>query len=92
MKLTFLGTKGDINESSSDHKEHSSLFIEQGETKLLIDYGESFKDSGLLQKLKPTYVLLTHAHEDHAFGLDDEKLKDLDVWMLPAVWETLKPA
>jgi len=89
MELTFLGTRGEIREKSDDHKMHSSLLVTQGETKLLIDYGETFRKSGVLQRIKPTYVLLTHAHPDHAFGLKDVDLLGLDVWMISAVWETL---
>ncbi len=39
MKLTFLGTKGYIEESSGRHKYHSSLLTEYRGFRLLIDHG-----------------------------------------------------
>jgi len=89
MKVTFLGTKANIEEQSKNHLKHSCILVEKDDTRLLIDYGRDWQHSSTITKLKPTHVLLTHAHPDHAGGLEDPKLQGLDVWMLPAVWETL---
>lgn len=61
MKLTFLGTKGFIEESSKKHTYHSSLLVEQGKFKLLIDHGLVSKK---LQEIKPDAIIITHGHPD----------------------------
>lgn len=61
MKLTFLGTKGFIEESSKKHKYHSSLLVEHKEFKLLIDHGLLSKK---LQEIKPDAIIITHGHPD----------------------------
>ena len=63
MKLVFLGTKGEIEESTPKHKYHSSLLIISKEAKLLVDYGMLRKYS--LEKIQPDAILITHAHPDH---------------------------
>ncbi len=63
MKLTFLGTRGEIEEQARRHKYHSSILIQHDKFKLLIDYGEIHKYS--LEKIKPNAILITHAHPDH---------------------------
>ncbi len=61
MKLTFLGTKGFIEESSKKHKFHSSLLVKYKGFKLLIDHGLL---SQKLNVIKPNAVLITHGHPD----------------------------
>ncbi len=63
IKLTFLGTRGEIEEYSKKHKYHSSLMLQYKKHKLLIDYGTLQKNK--LNKLKPDAILITHAHPDH---------------------------
>ncbi len=61
MKLTFLGTKGFIEESSKKHKYHSSLLVEYKSFKLLIDHGLISKK---LSIIKPNAIVITHGHPD----------------------------
>ena len=89
MRLTFLGTKGEIEESSPEHKMNSALLIAHRNTRLLIDFGKTLK--GKLRRIKPTHIVLTHAHSDHAWGFVEED-RDTDAYMLDAVWNTLKPS
>ena len=63
MKIKFLGTKGEIEESSKKHKYHSSLLLSYKKFKLLIDYGILHKYK--LEKIKADAILITHAHPDH---------------------------
>jgi phosphoribosyl 1,2-cyclic phosphodiesterase len=69
-RLIFLGTKGEIEESSPRHQYHSSLLIVTDETRLLIDYGQLHRFS--LEELKPRAILITHAHPDHYVWLKED--------------------
>ncbi len=74
IKLTFLGTRGEIEESSKKHKYHSSTLFEYKKFRLLIDYGTLQKNK--LQKIKPNAILITHAHPDHyIWTKEDNKTK-----------------
>ncbi len=62
MRLKFLGTRGEVEESSKKHKYHSSLLVTYKGFKLLIDHGLLTKP---LKTIKPDAILITHAHPDH---------------------------
>lgn len=66
MKIKFLGTKGEIEESSRKHKYPSSLLIKHKNFRLLIDHGLK---SLPLKKIKSNAILITHAHPDHFIWL-----------------------
>jgi ribonuclease BN (tRNA processing enzyme) len=67
MKITILGTRGEIKASKPFHSRHSGILIDG---KILIDVGEKeFLD------YKPKLILITHLHPDHAFFvLENEKI------------------
>lgn len=67
MRLTFLGTRGYIHESSPEHARHTSTLLAHNRKRVLIDHGEDWK--GRLPEIRPDAIVLTHAHPDHAFGL-----------------------
>jgi phosphoribosyl 1,2-cyclic phosphodiesterase len=67
MKLTFLGTRGEIEARSSRHRRHSALLIEQDDAHIMIDCGADWLHR--LRRIAPTTIVLTHAHADHAAGL-----------------------
>jgi len=67
IKLTFLGTRGEIKIRSRRHRRHSSLLVHYGDTRMMIDCGADWL--GRLRAIAPTAILLTHAHPDHASGL-----------------------
>jgi len=73
MKLTFLGTRGEVEETSKLHKNHSAIFLRTHGKTILLDFGTSWK--GKLKLFNPDYIWLSHAHPDHAFGLKGEKVK-----------------
>jgi phosphoribosyl 1,2-cyclic phosphodiesterase len=47
---------------------HTALLVELRQTRLMIDCGEDWRSR--IGKIAPHAVLVTHAHPDHAFGLD----------------------
>lgn len=78
-RIIFLGTKGEIEESSPRHEFHSSLLLLSEETRLLIDYGILHKQS--LDELKPDAILITHAHPDHYVWLKEDINTDITVYL-----------
>ncbi len=86
MKLTFLGTRGCIEEHSTRHARHSALLVENGGQSVLIDCGEDWL--GELDALKPKAVLITHAHPDHADGLRNGA--PCPVWATAETWDRLE--
>lgn len=86
MKLTFLGTRSSSEQKSSRHQRHSSLLVEAGEERVLIDCGSDW--TGQLAAHRPTSILLSHAHDDHSGGL--QAPYPCPVYAGQACWETLK--
>jgi ribonuclease BN (tRNA processing enzyme) len=78
-QLTFLGTKGEIEEETPRHRYHSSLVIASGHTRLLIDYGMLQRYS--LEEIKPSAILITHAHPDHYRWLKRDEPMDVPVYL-----------
>jgi phosphoribosyl 1,2-cyclic phosphodiesterase len=68
VKLTFLGTRGYIEPSSRRHRMHTATLVEHHGRRVLIDCGETWRSR--LATLRAHAVVLTHAHPDHASGLD----------------------
>lgn len=79
MELIFLGTRGEIEEHSKQHKYHSSLLIVKNNFKLLIDYGTLQKYN--LEKLKPNAVLITHAHPDHYIWTKEDYKTKIPIYL-----------
>lgn len=67
MRIAFYGTKGYVEESSRAHHGHSAFTIESGGFRLLCDFGENRE--GMLGKILPDAISISHAHPDHAWGL-----------------------
>ena len=65
---------------------HSCLLIENKGKKILIDFGLDWRNK--LNKINPDYILLTHAHPDHAWGL--KKGTDIPVYATKITFELLK--
>jgi len=78
-KLVFLGTKGEIEESSSQHQYHSSLLMLAEGTRLLIDYGRLHRYR--LEEIAPEAILITHAHPDHYLWLEEEVKTEIPVYL-----------
>ncbi len=67
MRLRFYGTKGNVPESSREHAGHSAFVLEAKGFRLLCDFGENRK--GMLEKIRPDAIFVSHAHPDHCWGL-----------------------
>ena len=77
-KLNFLGSKGEIEEETPVHRFHSSMLIESGGTRLLIDYGLLRRYS--LDEIAPDAILITHAHPDHYSWLKQDVQTSIPVY------------
>jgi ribonuclease BN (tRNA processing enzyme) len=67
VRLHFYGTRGYVDESSKTHSGHSAFVVEAGGFRLLCDFGENRK--GMLAKIRPDAIFVSHAHPDHGWGL-----------------------
>jgi phosphoribosyl 1,2-cyclic phosphodiesterase len=85
MKLTFLGTRGEIEIRSRWHRRHSALLVEQDGARIMIDCGADWLHR--VRAIAPTAIVLTHAHDDHAAGL--AKGAPCPVYATAATWKVL---
>jgi phosphoribosyl 1,2-cyclic phosphodiesterase len=69
MRLTFLGTRGNIEAKTERHARHTALEVAQGGTRVMIDCGKDWL--GEISTVAPDALVLTHAHEDHTEGLKE---------------------
>ncbi len=67
MKLKFLGTRGYIDRRTRHHWMHASLLVSHGTAKVMVDCGEDWLTR--IGRLRPSAIVITHAHPDHAWGL-----------------------
>src|SRR5207249_6144602 len=67
MKLTFLGTRGEIEARTRRHRMHTSLLVSYRSARVMLDCGLDWL--GKFERLHPDAIVLTHAHPDHAWGL-----------------------
>jgi phosphoribosyl 1,2-cyclic phosphodiesterase len=86
MKLTFLGTRGEIEARTRRHRMHSSLLVSYRGCNVMIDCGLDWL--GSFELLRPSAIVLTHAHPDHAWGLKNGA--PCPVYAPKKTWQSLK--
>lgn len=85
MKLVFLGTRGEIEARTRRHGKHSSLLVSYRGRRVMVDAGEDWR--GELETVGAHAIVVTHAHPDHAFGLD--RGSPVPVWATAATWKAI---
>lgn len=86
LRLTFIGTRGNIRVRSRRHRMHSALLVEARRGRVLIDCGLDWL--GRAARLRPDAILVSHAHEDHAAGL--KRGAPCGVYASAAAWDAMK--
>jgi phosphoribosyl 1,2-cyclic phosphodiesterase len=86
MKITFLGTRGYIDVKSRRHKRHTSTLVEYKNFRLMIDCGIDWLNK--VDAVNPDAILVTHAHPDHAWGLQNGA--PCPVYATCESWEIMK--
>lgn len=67
MKVTFLGTRGNIDVRSSRHRRHTATLVSYRSARVMIDCGADWL--GAVDRITPSAIVVTHAHPDHIDGL-----------------------
>ncbi len=87
MKLTFLGTRGEIDARTRRHRMHSALDVSYRGRTVRVDCGLDWL--GRIDRPgRPRAIVVTHGHPDHAWGLRDGA--PCPVLAPEAAWETLR--
>jgi phosphoribosyl 1,2-cyclic phosphodiesterase len=86
MRLTFLGTRGEIAVRSSRHRRHTATLVESAGGRILIDAGADWL--GRLERVRLDAVILTHAHPDHVGAL--KRGSPCVVYATAATWQLIR--
>ncbi len=109
MKLTFLGTGTSVgvptlgcdcatctSDDPRDQRLRTGLMIEHHDQRLIVDVSTDFRQQALRARIhRLDAILITHAHADHVFGLDDIRPLNfrhgpLPVYASESAWRDLR--
>jgi ribonuclease BN (tRNA processing enzyme) len=85
MTLTFLGTRGNIDVRTRQHRRHTSTLVSDGGNRVMMDCGADWVRD--VHRLAPDAIVLTHAHPDHVDGL--RRGSPCPVYAPAAVWQAI---
>jgi len=85
VNVTFLGTRGNIDVQSRRHRRHTATLISFRGRDVMIDCGKDWL--GIVDRIAPSTIVLTHAHPDHVGGL--RRGAPCPVYAPPAVWNAI---
>jgi phosphoribosyl 1,2-cyclic phosphodiesterase len=85
VKLTFLGTRGEIEVRRRRHWRHTSLLVSYRRRRVMVDCGADWLR--LVPRIRPHAIVLTHAHPDHAWGL--VRGAPCPVWATKETWASI---
>ena len=85
------------SDNPKDKRLRSSVMIEKGSTRIVIDTGPDFRQQMLREKVTNLdAVLFTHSHKDHMAGMDDIRAfnflqkKPMDIYAREDCWQRIK--
>lgn len=86
IRLTFIGTRAETDEHTALHEKHTALQVARGDgAPVVIDCGANWL--GQVMAWPARAIVITHAHEDHAWGL--KQGAPCPVYATAATWEGL---
>jgi phosphoribosyl 1,2-cyclic phosphodiesterase len=73
MRLTILGTRGNVPRSAPGYARHSGILVDD---RILLDLGEM-----AYLRYRPQHIFVTHLHPDHAAFLRTGMITDAEVYL-----------